>query len=163
MTKKIKTAIFAAGCFWGVEYHFSKTKGVIKAISGYTAGKTKNPTYKEVCGGDTGHVEAVKVFYDGEIITYEDLVKLFFEIHDFEQEGGQGPDIGEQYESRIFYENKEEKEIAQKIMNELKEKGYTPVTKLEKAKPFYEAEKAHQNYYDKKGGEPYCHVRKKIF
>ena len=163
LNTNLKTAIFAAGCFWGVEYHFSKTKGVIKAISGYTGGKTENPTYKEVCRGDTGHIEAVKVVYDDKIIKYEDLVKLFFEIHDFEQEGGQGPDIGEQYESYIFYANEKEKQIANKTINALKKKGYAPQTKLKQAKEFYKAETYHQNYYDKKGGEPYCHVRRKVF
>ena len=160
---KLSVAIFAAGCFWGVEHHFSKTKGVTKAISGYTGGKTKNPTYKEVCRGDTGHIEAVKVFYDADIIKYEDLVKLFFEIHNFEQEGGQGPDIGEQYESYIFYANKEQQRIAQKIIKELKTKGYTPTTKLKEAEEFYEAEKEHQNFYEKKGSQPYCHTHQKIF
>jgi peptide methionine sulfoxide reductase msrA/msrB len=159
----LKTAIFAGGCFWGVEYYFSKTKGVIKAISGYIGGKTENPAYKDVCRGDTGHVEAVKVLYDDKIIKYEDLVKLFFEIHDFEQEGGQGPDIGEQYESYIFYNSEKEKQIAQKTINTLKKKGYTPQTKLKQAKEFYKAETYHQNYYEKKGGEPYCHSYKKIF
>lgn len=160
---KFKNAIFAGGCFWGVEYHFSNTKGVIHVISGYTGGETKNPNYREVCKGGTGHVEAVKVIYDDKIIKYEELVKIFFEIHNFEQEGGQGPDIGEQYESYIFYKDEKEKQISQKIINELKKKGYNPVTKLRKAKDFYKAENHHQDYYAKKGGEPYCHVRRKIF
>lgn len=161
--EQLDSAIFAAGCFWGVEYHFSKTKGVIQAISGYTGGMTKDPTYDEVCSKNTGHVEAVKVTYNKDEITYENLVKLFFEIHDFEQEGGQGPDIGAQYTSNIFYKNEEQKQIAQKVIDELKAKGYMPVTKLRKAKEFYDAEKEHQDYYKKKRSEPYCHVRRKVF
>jgi peptide methionine sulfoxide reductase msrA/msrB len=160
---ELNTAIFAAGCFWGVEYHFSKTKGVIRARAGYTGGKTKNPTYREVCSGTTGHVEAVQVQYDEEIINYEELVKLFFEIHDFTQENGQGPDIGEQYTSNIFYEDEEQKRIAQRIIKKLKEKKYDVSTKLRKAETFYEAEKHHQEYYKKKQEEPYCHVRREVF
>jgi peptide-methionine (S)-S-oxide reductase/peptide methionine sulfoxide reductase msrA/msrB len=105
----IKKAYFAAGCFWGVEYHFEKLNGVISAISGYMGGHIENPTYQVVCSGFSGHLEVVEVSYDENIVSFEDLAKLFFEIHDFTQTNGQGPDIGTQYLSAIFYVDDEQK------------------------------------------------------
>lgn len=160
MTNK---AIFAAGCFWGVQFYFEREKGVLSSEVGYIGGHTENPTYEEVCSHTTGHLESIEVTFDSEKITYEDLVKLFFEIHDFTQTDGQGPDIGNQYLSRIFHINEDQKQIAEKIIKELESKGYKVATTLEKAETFYKAEEYHQNYYDKTGGEPYCHIRKKIF
>lgn len=160
MTNK---AIFAAGCFWGVQFYFSKEQGVISSQVGYIGGHTKNPTYQEVCTHETGHLEAIEVTFDTEKTTYENLVKLFFEIHDFTQTDGQGPDIGNQYLSSIFYLNEEQKQIAEKIIEELQSKNYKIATTLKKADTFYKAEEYHQNYYDKTGHEPYCHIRKKIF
>ncbi|MBA4321288.1 MAG: peptide-methionine (S)-S-oxide reductase, partial [Odoribacter sp.] len=110
------TAIFAGGCFWGVEYFIGKEPGVTSVTSGYTGGWIKNPSYKEVCAGTTGHAEAVKIVYDPEKTTYEKLLKLFLEIHDPTQSGGQGPDLGEQYRSEIFYLNSDQKLIAEKYL-----------------------------------------------
>jgi peptide methionine sulfoxide reductase msrA/msrB len=151
------TAIFAGGCFWGVEYFMQKEAGVISVTSGYTGGHVKNPTYKEVCTGTTGHAEAVKIIYDPEKTSYEKLLKLFLEIHDPTQIGGQGPDIGDQYRSVIFYMNDEQKKIAEKNINILKGKGFKIATEVVKASEFYDAEKYHQDYYFNNGKTPYCH------
>lgn len=156
-------AIFAGGCFWGVEHHFEKLKGVISAESGYIGGWLKNPTYYDVSGKKSGHAEAVRVEYNPRIVSYEELAKLFFEIHDPTQMNRQGPDIGEQYRSEIFYNDDTEREIAVKLINRLKEKGYNVVTKLTKATQFYLAEDFHQDYYSKKGTKPYCHIYTKRF
>ncbi len=155
---KNQQAIFAGGCFWGVEYFFQKAEGVISTRVGYTGGNKDNPTYQEVCSGTTGHVEAIEVTFDPSKISYENLTKLFFEIHDPTQESGQGPDIGEQYQSVIFYENEEQKKIARKLIDILTKKGYKVVTQLRKAGAFWEAESYHQDYYQKTGKSPYCHV-----
>ena len=109
-------AYFAGGCFWGVEYHFEKKEGVISAVSGYMGGVKANPTYEEVCTGKTGHYEVVEVTYDPKKVTHEELAKLFFEIHDPTQANGQGPDIGEQYKSVLFYNNLEEKQTAERLI-----------------------------------------------
>jgi peptide methionine sulfoxide reductase msrA/msrB len=157
------TAIFAGGCFWGVEYFLQKSPGVISVTSGYTGGHVKNPSYKEVCTGTTGHAEAVKVIYDPVKTSYEKLLKLFMEIHDPTQSGGQGPDIGDQYRSEIFYLNDEQKSIAEKDISLLKSNGYKVVTVVAKASEFYEAEKYHQDYYFNNGKVPYCHGYVKRF
>ena len=160
---KTETAIFAGGCFWGVEYYMEKEKGVISVESGYTGGHTQHPSYEEVCSGTTGHIEAVKIIYDPSKTSYEKLAKLFFEIHDPTQADGQGPDIGYQYQSAVFYENDEQKKVTVKLISQLKEKGFKVVTRLIPAETFWVAEDYHQNYYDNKGGTPYCHARKKRF
>ncbi|MDR2010057.1 MAG: peptide-methionine (S)-S-oxide reductase MsrA [Bacteroidales bacterium] len=159
----IEEAIFAGGCFWGVEHHMKNIPGVLSATVGYIGGTTENPTYEEVCSSTTGHAEAIKVVYDANKTNFETLAKLFFEIHDPEQLNRQGPDIGIQYRSEIFYLNNEQKQIAQKLIDELKFKGYKIVTKLTKATKFYDAEGYHQNYYAKTGKLPYCHFYKKRF
>ena len=158
-----KAAYFAGGCFWGVEHHFEKKKGVKDAISGYMGGSTKKPGYYDVIKGNTGHLETVKIVYDPKIVTFEELTKLFFEIHDMEQTNGQGPDIGSQYLSAVFYNNEKEKETAQSIINILTTKGYKVATSLIKTSQFYKAEGYHQNYYQRTGKTPYCHIYKKIF
>jgi peptide methionine sulfoxide reductase msrA/msrB len=160
-----KKAYFAGGCFWGVEYHFEKLSGVISADSGYMGGYKENPTYKEVCYTDTGHLEVVEVTYDPAKVSFEELTKLFFEIHDPTQTDGQGPDIGSQYLSAIFYNDEKEKETAQKLIKILKSKGMKIATKLISAKdhPFYEAEEYHQDYYKKHNKKPYCHSYTKRF
>ena len=158
-----KYAYFSSGCFWGTEYWFEKSKGVFSVVSGYAGGHKANPTYQEVCTGLTGHLETVKVGYDPEKTTYEELVKLFFETHDFTQKNGQGPDIGSQYLSAIFYQNDEEKEIAEKYVAMLRERNYDVATTIREYKNFYEAEDYHQNYYAKKGAMPYCHFYTKLF
>jgi len=154
---------FAAGCFWGVEYYFSHLKGVYSAVSGYMGGDTLHPDYESVCTGRTGHLEAIKVEYDKKVISFEDLVKYFFEIHDFTQTNGQGPDIGSQYLSAIFYKNEEQKNTSLEIIDQLESKGYKVATTLREASTFYEAEDYHQKYYDRHQKVPYCHAYKKIF
>ncbi len=162
-TPKTELAIFAAGCFWGVEHYFKQAPGVIATRVGYTGGHTVNPTYKEVCTGKTGHKEAIEVTFDPTVTTYEDLTKLYFEIHDFSQINGQGPDLGEQYRSFIFYSADSQKKIAENLITLLKQKGYKVATQIEKAGPFYPAEDYHQDYYTKTGKNPYCHFRRRIF
>ena len=156
--KKTETAVFASGCFWGTEYHFEKKKGVISTRVGFTGGTTDQVSYKEVCSGTTGHAEAVEVIYDPSVITYEELAKLYFNTHDPTQINRQGPDIGTQYRTEIFYTNNEQKKTAEKLIKILKGKGLKVVTALSKSGRFWEAEKYHQNYYRKKGGTPYCHI-----
>ena len=155
---KYGTAIFAGGCFWGVEYFLQKAPGVVSVTVGYTGGWVKNPTYKEVCTGTTGHAEAVKIIYDPGKTSYDKLVRLFLDIHDPTQTGGQGPDIGDQYRSEIFYLNDEQKNIAEKDLKILQEKGYKTTTAVAPASEFYVAEDYHQNYYLHNGETPYCHV-----
>jgi len=157
------TAYFASGCFWGTEYHFMKAKGVVETTVGYMGGHLLNPTYKDVCSGLTGHAETVEVIYDKNLTSYDDLVKLYFETHDFEQIGGQGPDLGDQYRSVIFYNNAEQKKTAQKFIDILSKKGYAVVTELQPAIQFWPGEDYHQEYYEKKYGTPYCHIYRKIF
>lgn len=158
-----RKAIFAGGCFWGVEYFFDKIPGVLNAESGYTGGKTKNPTYKDVCGKGTGHAEAVQVTFDPEKVSYETLAKVFFEIHDPTQLNRQGPDIGGQYRSAVFYLNDEQKKIAEKLIGQLKEKGFKVVTQVVKAGKFWPAEDYHQDYYERQNSTPYCHIPVKRF
>jgi len=148
-------AIFTGGCFWGVEYYFQKVKGVISTEVGYIGGTKDNPTYKDVCYNNTHHAEAIEITYDTTLTTYEELVKLFFEIHDFTQVNRQGPDIGEQYRSEIFYLNDKQKEIAENLIKILTDKGYKVATKIEMASKFWKAEDYHQEYYQKNGETTY--------
>jgi len=157
------TAIFAGGCFWGVEYFMQKSPGVVSVTSGFTGGHVKNPSYKEVCTGRTGHAEAVRIIYDPDKTSYETLLKLFLEIHDPTQIGGQGPDLGDQYRSEIFYLNEDQKKVAEKNIGLLKAKGLKVVTAITQASEFYDAENYHQDYYFKNGKIPYCHAYTKRF
>lgn len=161
--RRVRKAVFASGCFWGTQYYLDKIDGVIRTTVGYIGGHTDNPTYEEVCSGNTGHVEAVEVEYDPEEVNYENLVKMFFETHDPTQVGGQGPDIGSQYLSVIFYNNQSEKRIVQKLIGILKNKGLKIVTRLRPVAKFWPAEEYHQNYYQKNGQSPYCHIYRKLF
>ena len=153
MTEK---AIFAAGCFWGVEERFRKLDGVLKTKVGYIGGKTENPTYEEVCSKRTGHAEAVEIEFDNEIIKYKDLLKTFFSIHDPTTKNRQGFDIGDQYRSEIFYTTEEQKKEAEEYKKELSENErykITPiVTEVTEAPTFYDAEEYHQKYIMKKEG-----------
>lgn len=159
----IKTAYFASGCFWGTEFYFMKATGVKHTAVGFMGGHVENPTYQQVCGKDTGHLETTEVEYDTTKTSYEDMVKLFFETHDFTQSNGQGPDIGPQYLSCIFYNDDTEKTIAEKYIAILESKGYKVATMLKPVSVFWKAEDYHQQYYDKKSGRPYCHHYTKIF
>ncbi len=158
-----ETAFFASGCFWGTQYHFMKAKGVITTTVGYMGGHTSNPTYHEVCTGETGHIETTKVVFDTSKTSFEDMIKLYYETHDFTQVGGQGPDIGSQYQSVIFYTSDSQKEMAEKYIKILTKKGYKVVTQLRKSTEFWKAEEYHQEYYERKHGSPYCHIYRKIF
>jgi peptide methionine sulfoxide reductase msrA/msrB len=160
---KTDTAIFAGGCFWGMQYYFEDKKGVISTQVGYIGGHTEHPTYEQVCSHKTGHIEAIEVVFNPRKISYEDLAKLFFEIHDPTQVDRQGPDIGEQYKSAVFYRDEEQKEIAEKLIKILKSKGYDVVTELIPATKFWPAEDYHQQYYDRNGNRPYCHFYQKKF
>lgn len=161
--QEIKKAYFASGCFWGTEYYFMKAPGVKQTAVGFMGGHVDNPTYKEVSQKNTGHLETTEVDYDTSKTSYEDLVKLFFETHDFTQTNGQGPDIGPQYLSCIFYADNNEKEIAEKYIKKLTDKGYKVATMLKPVSTFWKAEDYHQQYYEHKGTTPYCHVYRKIF
>lgn len=160
---KTSRAIFAGGCFWGVEYYFKKAKGVIQTTVGYIGGAAKNPSYEEVSSHKTGHAEALEVVFDPTLTTYEELARLFFEIHDPTQVDRQGPDVGNQYRSEIFYLDNEQKAIAEKLIQILKSKGYSVATRVTKAGTFWKAEDYHQDYYSRTKGTPYCHTRIRRF
>lgn len=160
---KTEKAYFAGGCFWGTEYLLQKAEGVLSTRAGYMGGHTQNPTYQDVCSDTTGHAEAVEVIYDPARTSFETLTRLFFEIHDPTQKDRQGPDIGDQYRSAIFYVDDAQRQIAEKLIALLKAKGYDVVTELAKADKFWEAEKHHQDYYEYTGRQPYCHAYQKRF
>lgn len=162
-TTPIKKAYFAGGCFWGVEHYFEDTKGVLSVVSGYMGGTLKNPTYKDVLKGNSGHLELVEITYDSTKVNYETLARLFFEIHDPTQIDGQGPDIGTQYLSAVFVSNKNEKKVIQKLITLLEDKNYNIATKILPKSSFYKAESYHQDYYKRTGKYPYCHSYIKRF
>jgi peptide methionine sulfoxide reductase msrA/msrB len=160
---KMDTAIFASGCFWGTEYFFEKETGVISTQIGYIGGIKGNPTYKEVCTGKTGHAEAVRVIFDPSKTDYKTLCKLFFETHDPSQVNRQGPDIGTQYRTGIFYLNKEQESIAEELKHILENQGTSVATEITAAATFWEGEEYHEHYYSENGGTPYCHGYVKRF
>ena len=162
-TSTLHTTYFASGCFWGTEYYFMKAPGVVQTAVGFMDGHVENPTYKQVCEKNTGHIETTEVVFDPSQTSYEELIKLFFETHDFTQTDGQGPDIGPQYLSCIFYTNEEEKKIAQEHIRLLSDKGYHVATMLKPASKFWKAEAYHQQYFDNKAQKPTCHFYTKIF
>lgn len=151
----IEKIILAAGCFWSVQYKLSNLKGVEKTLAVYAGGDTVNPTYEEVCSDETGHAEAVLVEYNTEVISTKELLNFFFQIHDASQKDRQGPDIGRQYRSAIFYFSNEQKRIAEHVMQEIKNnkyyKGLSIKTQVLEANTFYKAEEYHQNFYKRKG------------
>lgn len=160
---KTDTVYFASGCFWGTEYHLEKAEGVISTQVGYIGGHKDNPTYEEVCAKTTGHAEAVRVSYDPSKTDYETLCKLFFETHDPTQLNRQGPDIGDQYRTEVFYTSEEQREITEKLIKILEDDGLDVVTKVTPASKFWDAEDYHEHYYSKKNGTPYCHAYTKRF
>jgi peptide methionine sulfoxide reductase msrA/msrB len=150
-------AIVAGGCFWGVEHFLKQIPGVLHVESGYTGGRTLEPTYEQICQGNTGHYEAVRVLYDKEKTDYHQVLKRFFEIHDPTQKTGQGPDIGQQYQSAVFYYNQEQLEEAELLIQMLRKRGYQVATHLLPVQTFWPAEDYHQDYYAKHRKAPYCH------
>lgn len=156
-------AILAGGCFWGIQYYLDTLKGVLKTEVGYTGGHTTYPSYQSVCSGNTGHFEAIRVVYDLNDLDYQTLLKFFFEIHDPTQNNRQGPDIGPQYQSAVFYYNDEQRAMAQQMIQLLMNKNIVVTTKLLPVNVFWRAELSHQNYYKKSSGTPYCHGYVKRF
>lgn len=150
----LEIATFAAGCFWGVEDAFIKTKGVKSTRVGYTGGNLTNPTYEDVCTDKTGHAEAIQIKYDPKEISYKELLELFWSIHNPTTKNRQGPDIGTQYRSSIFYHTSEQEKIAKKVKQELNDSKFQNkiVTEIVEASKFYPAEEYHQKYYQKIGG-----------
>ena len=147
----MEIAVLALGCFWGPEIKFSKIDGIIKTEVGYCGGKSPNTTYKEVCTGDTNHAEVVKLDFDEKIITYEKILKTFFQIHDPTTLNSQGPDFGTQYRSEIFYLNDNQKKIAEKVLIDINERlSGKVVTKISLLKNYCPAEEYHQKYLEKR-------------
>ena len=158
-----ETLILASGCFWGTEYFLKRVDGVLSTTVGYTGGHVENPSYEQVCGKRTGHYEACLVEYDPKRTTAEEVLRTFFETHDPTQANGQGPDIGPQYRSAVFYQNDAQRDLTQSLIGLLTAKGYKVATEVLPAQAFYSAEGYHQDYYDIKGGTPYCHGYRKLF
>ncbi|GAB4127337.1 MAG: peptide-methionine (S)-S-oxide reductase MsrA [Ignavibacteriales bacterium] len=157
--QNLKVATFASGCFWCTEAVFERVKGVQKVVSGYSGGNVTNPTYEAVCTGLTGHAESVQIYYDEKIISYEELLEIFFKTHDPTTLNRQGADVGTQYRSVIFYHNEKQKEIAEKIKSELNNAKIWDkpiITEIVPFKKFYVAEDYHQNYYEKNPNPGYC-------
>jgi len=159
MNNKLDTAIFGGGCFWCVEAVFQRINGVVKVESGYSGGSKENPTYKEVCTGNTGHAEVVRITFNPDIISYLELLEVFFGTHDPTSLNRQGADVGTQYRSVIFYLNENQKNIAVDFKEKLNEKnvfGKPVVTEISPLEKFYIAEDYHQNYYNNNKYQPYC-------
>lgn len=157
----LETATFAGGCFWCTEAIFQRVKGVEKVISGFTGGNIKNPAYREVVTGRTGHAEAIEIQFDPEQISYEELLYIFMTTHDPTTLNRQQNDVGTQYRSSIFYHSEEQKQIAEKVIKLLQDEqvfSNPVVTELKEAGTFYEAEAEHHNYYNENRNQPYCQV-----
>ncbi len=161
-TSSLSVAFFGGGCFWGVEDGFSKLPGVVNVVSGYMGGKTNFPSYEDVTTGRTGHAEVVKVEFDASKTNFETLARFFFEIHDPTQKDRQGVDVGTQYRSVVYYADAKQKDITQKLINILKNKGYAVVTELSPAPAFFAAEDYHQNFTERTGRGA-CHLPVKRF
>ena len=158
--KELETATFAAGCFWGVESLFNQVKGVVETTVGYTGGSTPDPNYRQVCTGITGHAEAVQIRFDPKAVSYEELLSLFWRMHDPTTPDRQGPDVGTQYRSAIFHHSQAQKTAAERSKQEFDRSGVyinPSVTQIVPATTFYPAEEYHQNYFEKQGGRA-CHV-----
>lgn len=154
-----KKATFGAGCFWCTEAVFQNVKGVIKSVSGYMGGQVKNPTYAQVCGGDTGHAEVIEVEYNPEVISFEGLLLIFFKTHNPTTLNRQGNDVGTQYRSAIFYTDDEQKAAAEAMIKQLDAEGifdHKIVTQVVPVETFYKAEGYHQDYFNNNSSQPYC-------
>lgn len=160
-TQANDTATFAGGCFWCIDAIYREIKGVVEVKSGYTGGKTVNPTYSEVCTGETGHAEAVQIVYDPKKVSYAQLLEVFFTVHNPTTLNRQGADVGTQYRSAIFYHNQAQKELAELVIQRLTEAGAYPdpiVTEVVPFKTFYVAENYHQDYFENNRRQPYCQM-----
>ena len=156
---KLEKATFGAGCFWCVETIFQEVKGVHKVLSGYEGGHLKDPTYKKICTGTTGHAEVIQVEYDPTVVSYKKLLEIFWEVHDPTTLNRQGNDVGTQYRSVVFYHNEQQKKEAEFYKTELDKSGaYSSpiVTEITPSSTFYVAENYHQDYYNQNGSQPYC-------
>jgi peptide-methionine (S)-S-oxide reductase len=157
--KAMEKATFSAGCFWGVEAAFSQVKGVVSTSVGYMGGTLENPTYRDVCTDKTGHAEVVHVEFDPGVVSYEDLLDVFWQIHDPTTVNRQGPDVGTQYRSAIFYHNDEQKRVAEETIREIEDEGIWDapiVTELVPFEKFWPAEDYHQEYFANNASQPYC-------
>ncbi len=152
-------AYFAGGCFWGVEHYLEQLGGVHEVVSGYMGGHVDSPSYNDVSNWDSGHLETVRVSFDPSRVSYVTVARRFFEIHDPTQVGHQGPDIGPQYQSAVFYVNEEQRHTARRLIERLVERGYAVVTTVRPAQQFWSAEDHHQDYYEKSNKTPYCHTQ----
>lgn len=155
----LELATFGAGCFWCVEAIFQRIDGVEKVVSGYAGGQVKNPSYKEVCQGNTGHAEVCQLSYDPSVVSFEELLEVFWQTHDPTTLNRQGNDVGTQYRSVVFYHNSEQKELTKKYKKKLNEAKVYPdpiVTEIAAFKKMYIAEDYHQNYFNENGSQPYC-------
>ncbi|MFC4549023.1 MULTISPECIES: peptide-methionine (S)-S-oxide reductase MsrA [Halorussus] len=156
-------ATLAGGCFWCIEAALEELDGVTDVTSGYAGGHVEDPSYEAVCSGDTGHAEVVQVEYDPDVVAYEDLLKVFFTIHDPTQLNRQGPDVGTQYRSAVFYHDDAQKETVEAFVRELEAEGAYDegeiVTEIEPLEEFYRAEEYHQNYYEKNPNDQYCSIQ----
>lgn len=158
--KKEKIAYFAGGCFWCTEAVFQRLQGVLSITSGYIGGDIKNPAYREVCTGRTGHAEGIKVIFDEDVIAYKELLYVFFATHDPTTLNRQGNDLGTQYRSALYCVNEDQKDMAETVIKELQSSVFdkTVVTEINMEMPFYQAEEEHQNYYNQHSEQPYCSV-----
>jgi len=158
-----ETATLAGGCFWCTEAAFKELDGVVEVTSGYAGGHVEDPTYEAVCSGDTGHAEVVQVEYDPDELHYEDVLKVFFTVHDPTQLNRQGPDVGTQYRSAVFYHDDEQKATVERFVSALEAEGAYDegdiVTEIEPLETFYEAEAYHQDYYEKNPNDQYCSIQ----
>ncbi len=157
MKDKKESAVFGGGCFWCLEAVFEDVRGVEDVVSGYAGGSVENPTYEQVCRGRTGHAEVVRITYDPEVVTYEDLLEIFWKIHDPTTLNRQGADVGTQYRSVIFYENESQRELARKSMEKAQKHFLDPiVTEISPLKKFWPAEEYHQDYFRRNPYQGYC-------
>ncbi len=159
LSNKMEVATLGGGCFWCIEAVFLELNGVSSVVSGYSGGNIENPTYKAVCSGNTGHAEVCQITFDSSVISFEEILEVFFTVHDPTTLNRQGNDIGTQYRSVIFYHSQEQKKIAEKVIKEFTDKKIYPnpiVTEITEYKKFYAAEDYHQNYYNNNADQPYC-------
>jgi peptide-methionine (S)-S-oxide reductase len=161
MGRETEYATFAGGCFWCTEAAFEQLNGVSEVTSGYCGGHVEDPTYREVCSGNTGHAEAIRLAYDPDAVSYPELLRVFFTVHDPTTLDRQGPDVGTQYRSAVFYHDERQRELAAEFIADLEESGAYDdgiVTELEPLETFYEAEPEHQDYYEKNPNDRYCAI-----